>query len=51
MTLDKVYSFPGLSVDTALAREEENNRKIRAEIEALRKQEALLEKPVEADNL
>ena len=51
VTLDKVYSFPGLSVDTALAREEENNRKIRAEIEALRKQEALLEKRVEADNL
>ena len=50
MTSDK-HSFPGLSVESALAKEEENNRKLKAEIEALKQEEALLQKRVEADKL
>ena len=49
-TSDK-HSFPDLSVESALAKEDENNRKLKAEIEALKQEEALLQKRVEANKL
>lgn len=45
------FSFPDFQVDTALAREDEENNKLRLELEALKKQELLLAKRVEADEL
>ena len=45
------FSFPDFQVDTALAREDEENNKLKLELEALKKQELLLAKRVEADGL
>lgn len=51
VTSHKQNSFPELSVEAALANEDENNRRLKAELEALKQQEVLLQKRAESDQL
>ena len=45
------FSFSDFQVKTELAREDEENNKLKLELEALKKQELLLAEQVEADEL